>query len=251
MRAGNRQSNSLIDHRDHRHLTIQVYACSRLLFLLPPPFLAIFQSTRMKKNLLKLIPAVCFSLVYAMAFAAPAFAQSNGLNNESNTFLGIDLNKPFPGEMLACPQVSWTHMVDPHALENITATCYMQLEKNYFKLYKTPDLGLGNTVEIRTYDGYPAVFLLIAHVSRFTKMENLFVTRYGKPASAVQSTVKNRRGESFDNRTLTWKGKIIGIRIDSRGEHVDQSQAVITSLQAAKQRDADYKDAALRGSGKL
>lgn len=205
----------------------------------------------MKKYLLKFISALCFSLVYAIAFAAPAAARSEGLNNESNTFLGIDLHRPFPGEMLACPLVSWTHMVDHQALENITETCYMQLEKNYFELYKTPDLGLGNTVKLRVYDGYPAVFLLIAHISRFTKMENLFVTRYGKPDSTAQSMVKNGRGQSFDNRTLTWKGKIIGIQIDSRGDHVDQSQAVITSLRAAKQRDKDYKDASARGAGKL
>jgi hypothetical protein len=72
----------------------------------------------------------------------------------------------------------------------------------------------------------------------FAILETAFTEKYGAPTLQEENEVQNRLGAKFVNKTLSWNGPNIRIRLQKYGTNLTKGRAVIGK--------ADYEDARVR-----
>jgi hypothetical protein len=76
----------------------------------------------------------------------------------------------------------------------------------------------------------------------FGLLEEAFVSKYGKPQKAENSTIQNRMGAAFDQREITWAGNVFAISLHRYGAKVTEGLLVVESTQAVLRRQKQLED---------
>jgi hypothetical protein len=76
----------------------------------------------------------------------------------------------------------------------------------------------------------------------FDTLEEAFVSKYGKPHRAENSTVQNRMGAMFQQRELTWSGDVFTIFLHRYGGEVTEGLLVIESTPAVLERQKQAEE---------
>lgn len=171
---------------------------------------------------------------------------------EGDSLIGIPFVETFPGSMVPCPVKSSVNFPDHDVIKTMSGPCYFQKALNQFEILNGPDLGIGHTVELTTYRGYPALFVFTIARVRFPQMVQVFSTRYGQAHRTETVPTFTRAGGTFQFQSLFWEGKKARVRLDEGGTgDVRLSTAAVTSRFAEALRDSDKKRASGLGASKL
>lgn len=181
------------------------------------------------------------SLLFALA-TLPAMAQTS--------FLGIQLDAPFPGEMKQCPKAAGMNMVD-HNLIKDGVQCYFEDSPHQYTIWNGPDLGIGHLLKVSTYEDKPIFFKFSFNKTAYGKALDIFTTRYGKPQKTSKETVRTGAGQAFDSRTNVWENPKLRIQLDEIGKDVRWSDAVIVNLPVANEMVSKGKEEAKAAAQKL
>lgn len=174
------------------------------------------------------------------------------MKGEGDAFLGIPFAEAFPGEIVPCPTMTGINLPNRDVIKTMGEPCFFQKAANKFDLLNGPNLGLGHTLEIITYKGYPALFKLEIARSQFLQMTQLFSTKYGPAQLIEEYPARTKAGETFQFQSLHWKGQKMAILLEEGGSGDNRwSVALVTSRLAEKLRDADEKLAIEAAAGNL
>jgi hypothetical protein len=79
--------------------------------------------------------------------------------------------------------------------------------------------------------------------NEFDSLEEVFVSKYGKPRSAENSSIQNRMGALFQQRELTWSGDVFTIFLGRYGAKLTEGILSVQSTPAilARQKQAEEK----------
>lgn len=178
------------------------------------------------------------ALLLITLVALPAHAQ--------DSFLGVPLNRPFPGDMKECPLTA-LHLVDYEAIKG-SGQCYFTEKPNEYAIHNSPDLGIGHTLKVTTYDGKPIIFKLSFGKARFAQAVNIFTSKYGKAQQVRNDELFTRAGERFDSHVYAWKGPKLYIELKEIGPDVRWSEGTIANIAVTdelnQKRNVDAKSAA-------
>lgn len=193
----------------------------------------------------------CTNATFAAGTLSPTRTKPKAtiLKNETESFLGIDLSSPFPGTMPACPKASFGP--DWEAMKDRTEPCFEENAPGEFTVWKGPDLGLGHSLNVKTFQGYPHEFVLLVGKARFPLMMDTFSTRYGPPQISDVEPIHTGVGGKYSSRLLIWRGRYIRIRLDEIGNDIRWSRAVVTNLRTEARLQLEHEHAAEAGAGKL
>lgn len=183
-----------------------------------------------------------FLSAIVLTLSTPVMAQTS--------FLGIDLDTPFPAKMKECPKSNILNMVD-HDLIKEAGTCYFIEQPNTYTIYNGPDLGIEHLLMVKTYVDKPIVFSFAFNKTKYAQAVDTFTTRYGKPQRTSRETVRTRAGEAFDSRTNIWEVKNLRIKIDEIGKDVRWSDAEIVNVPVMNSMINKNKEAAKAAASKL
>lgn len=168
------------------------------------------------------------------------------------SFMGIALDQPFPGEMLQCPkQKQIPSFIDRDAMKKLGVPCYHQMASDKFEVWNGPDLGVGHTLKVLTFQGKPLSFQLGIGRIKFIDMAEIFKAKYGPALRSNAETVWTREGKEFLARELHWEGSRIRIKLSEIGKDVNWGEAVIQNVVLINTRDAQKREAASEAASKL
>lgn len=174
------------------------------------------------------------------------------MKNEGDSFLGVPFVVTFPGDMPPCPIEPGVNIPKREVIKTMSGACYFQKAANRFDILNGPDLGIGHSVELTTYRGYPALFVLTVARASFTQMGQVFSSRYGPAHSSDVNPAYNKAGETFQVQRLHWIGKKMTVLLDEFGSgDIRWSSALVTSRFAEELRDAEKKRAVETAAGLL
>lgn len=174
------------------------------------------------------------------------------IKDEGESFLGIPIAEPFPGSLAPCPVRSRVTLPDHDAIKAMSEPCYFQRAPNKFEIFNGPDLSIGHSLNLITYKGYPAQFVLTIARARFPQMTKVFSARYGEAHRTEVVPAYTRAGETFQFQSLRWTGRKITVLLDEGGSgDVRWSTALVTSRLAEALRDADKERAAEAAASQL
>jgi len=181
--------------------------------------------------------ALLFGLI-----VSPVFAQTS--------FLGIPMDLPFPGQMAECPKVQGIDMVD-HGRAKDVGICYFMESPTTFAIWNSPDLGIGHTLQLDTFDDKPARFRMQFNKSEYSQAVEIFTKRYGKPKRFFVEPVSTKSGSKFESRTYIWEGPVFVIKLVEVGADVRWSEGSIINVPLAKERQKKSRESARRAADKL
>lgn len=182
-------------------------------------------------------------------FLALTLAASTVPVAAQNSFLGIDLDSPFPGSMLECPKVKGIDMVDREALKTF-GVCYFAESPNKYSVLNGPALGLGS-VTVETQNGKPLWFRMQFSKAQYGLAAEIFTTKFGKAQKADREKIYTRAGEVFDSRTHFWNGSRLRIQLNEVGRDVRWSDGSILNVTLWDDLERQMKLDAKRAAEKL
>ncbi|MCE4543414.1 MULTISPECIES: hypothetical protein [unclassified Caballeronia] len=162
-----------------------------------------------------------------VAHAAPAKAPARQpsqttpavWDKEPTSFLGLDLGKPLPSDLLECPSDTLQRA--------LTKTTCAMIYENLVKLWRGPDLGIPQSISALMYNGKVASVTLDANEQDFGTVKNLLITRYGPPMKTSVSVVKAVAGGEFTSEESDWNGANVEITLYQRQGQIDQSEVFV------------------------
>ena len=174
--------------------------------------------------------------------AHPVFAQTS--------FLGIPVNLPFPGQMAECPKVQGIDMVD-HSRTKDVGICYFMESPTKFTIWNSPDLGIGHTLQLETYDDKPVRFSMRFNKTAYPQAIDIFTKRYGKPKRSFVEPVSTKSGGQFESHTNVWEGSVFAIKLLEVGSDVRWSEGSIINVPLVKELQKKTRESAQRAADKL
>ncbi|WP_343725755.1 hypothetical protein [Herbaspirillum huttiense] len=182
------------------------------------------------------------TLISAVLLATPAMAE--------DSFMGISLTAPFPGEIAECPKRVDMDVID-YARAATVGLCFHAKSSNEFMLLNGPDLGLGHTLVVNTVYNKPTTFKLTFAKSKFAQAAETFVERFGKAKTYRQETVHTRSGDSYQSRDYEWRTKSLRIVLHEIGDDVRWSQATVYNSVAGDEVVRKDKEKAVAAAKQL
>jgi hypothetical protein len=176
---------------------------------------------------MKLLPF----LVLALS-TMPAVAQTS--------FLGVSLDAPFPGSMLACPKMKDYDMVDSKAVKTV-GTCFVMEASNKYYVMNGPQIGIGRTFTVETQGGKPLWFRLRFSKEQYLLAVEIFTTKFGKAQKSGSEKIYTRAGEVFDSRTHSWSGARLRIELNEVGRDVRWSDGSILNVALSNELERQMK----------
>lgn len=174
--------------------------------------------------------------------ALPAFSQTS--------FLGISIDMPFPGKMAECPKVPGIDMVDHRQLKE-AGMCYFLESPTKFTIWNSPDLGIGHSLELDTYDDKPVRFNMRFNKTAYLQAVETFTKRYGKPQKSFVEPVSIKSGRQFASHTNVWEGPVFIIKLSEVGADVRWSDGTVINVPVFKALQKKGLESAQGAAGKL
>lgn len=190
----------------------------------------------MRNTVMKLVPSVL------AATCLPVAAQ--------DSFLGIPLDMPFTGVTSECPKEQGLNIVDANRIKD-AGTCFLKESASRFRVYNTPDLGIGLGLTVQIYDEKPIIFEIRFNKDNYAQAVSTFTHRYGKPSRTYRETVHTRSGGSYESKTTIWDRTPLHVRLDEIGKDVRWSDGVIVNAPLLKERSRKSVEAAKAAAEKL
>jgi hypothetical protein len=166
------------------------------------------------------------------------------------TFLGISLDSPFPGDINQCPTRQDIELIDTSRIGE-AGVCFFKEPNGRYRVYNTPDLGIGSTLSVETYDDKPIVFYMGFSKATYTQAVDIFAARFGRPTKVYRETVGTRSGGAYESRSAIWNGAKLKVHLDEVGEDIRWSDGVIINVPLWNQRLKKDREAANAAGGKL
>lgn len=167
----------------------------------------------------------------------PAIAQDNQMITsegktqfKTSSFLGIALDKPFPGNMPKCPKHELFDAADISASSELGYICFFPKNERIFEIHNSPDLGFGYTLETMTFQGKPLVFRITLGKKKFNQLSEIFTERYGSTYHSFTEQLKTGAGDLYSSRVRKWKNSDLEIKLNEIGEDVLWSEATIENV---------------------
>lgn len=188
----------------------------------------------------------------------PAIAQDNQKTiSESepqlraSSFLGVSLDKPFPGNMQKCPKHELFDAADIIASSALGYVCFFPKNEKTFEIHNSPDLGFGYTLETMIFQGKPLVFRITLAKNKFNQLSEIFTERYGSAYHSFTEQLKTGAGDSYSSRVRRWKNSDLEIKLNEIGEDVLWSEATIENVKLRSIFMEKIKSATKEAANKL
>ncbi len=176
-------------------------------------------------------------------FSLPVLAQSS--------FLGVSLTSPFPGEIHECPLAKGANVIDTNLVKE-AGLCFVKEREEQYRIWNSPDIGIGHILDVETYDGKPLAFKMIFKQKKYAQAVETFTLKYGKPAREIREKVKTRAGEEFNSRVNIWtNSQNLSIRLFEIGNDVRWSDGVILNVPLHKEKEKKEKELASAAAKKM
>ena len=188
------------------------------------------------------LPMIKFAALLITGITLPASAQTS--------FLGIQLDAPFPGVIATCPRLPDINLVDHARIKDAGMCAFMDSKDNY-TVYNTPDLGIGHLLRVETYAEKPEIFRFRFNKEKYSQAVDIFTTRYGKPQKANRETVRTASGQLFQSRSSLWLPGRLKIRLEEIGKDVRWSEGVVVNVSVLNEMRDKNKESAKAAADKL
>lgn len=196
--------------------------------------------------------------VILLCIITPAAAQTTNTKPlvgrsplDGSSFLGIELDKPFPGDMLKCPKLEWANSADIKATVELGKLCFFPKSESVFEVFNGPNLDLGHMLEIQTYQGNPILFRMTIGSGQFSKMASIFRTKYGPAHRKFTENLRNSKGNTLSSRVQQWEGSRLRIRLDEFANTIYWGSATIENVKLRDILNKQMEDATNNAASKL
>lgn len=197
-------------------------------------------------------------VVMFLCIITPVAAQTTNTNPlldrsplGGSSFLGIELDKPFPGDMLKCPKLEWANSADIKATVESGKLCFFQKSENVFEVFNGPNLDLGHMLEIQTFQGKPILFRMTIGSGQFNKMATIFRKKYGPAHRKFTEDLRNNKGKILSSRVQQWEGSRLRIRLDEFANTIYWGSATIENVKLRDILNEQVEDATRNAASKL
>lgn len=184
-------------------------------------------------------------ILFSALAISPAFAAKKPAaqtwTKEPDSFMGLRFDQKVDAALPLCPRGTVISK----------QMCHDAPYTNLYSVRGGPEIGFGYTLSVFSGGHGVESFYLTTNSDNFSKLADLFTSKYGAPMDSSSETVKTKAGASFTNETLSWRGKKVSITLQKFSGDINTSAATISDIDAAAKKAAERESKASSNANKL
>ncbi|MBD9585793.1 hypothetical protein IB254_01875 [Pseudomonas sp. PDM03] len=183
------------------------------------------------------------SCIAASAVAAKKTSEPTPWTQEPDSFMGVSFDQKLVYSIPECPS----------GYEIPKSMCRDAPYQGLYTIKGTPSIGLigGYGLSAMAKTGPVDSFYLTTQTEDFSRLVQVFITKYGQPTKRTSETIKTKGGAEFNNEQLQWLGKKVEITLQKYDGDINTSSASLRTIASKARAIQDGGQKIQDAAGKL